>query len=216
MDGTGSVKRTVRANALRHPASSVGAAESKDHSGERIQLSGGGGTSYCTSSLLGQYKELRAMVIFSLPHFLKWAIRNGYWHCHFGEGAEGFNWQSRKISQRYSKCKMVPFNCCSLTLKAKRSCKVPLAVDVVNFPDMGKKAQPVFLSRAERTRKCPLTAIRGSRGQLFIIIIKCKPPARCGFHLQPSKCGWSNKGRESKTRSVRVLFYYFTALQLIY
>lgn len=89
MDGTGSVKRTVRANALRHPASSVGAAESKGHSEEQIQLSGGGGTFYCMSSLLDQYKELRAMVIFSLPHFLKWAVINGYWHCHFGEGAEG-------------------------------------------------------------------------------------------------------------------------------
>lgn len=148
MDGTGSVKRTVRANALRHPASSVGAAESKPKVKSEDWLSGGGGTSYCTSSLLDQYEELRAVVIFSLPHFLKWAIRSGYWHCHFGEGAEGFNWQSRNISQGYSKCKMVPFNCWSLTLKVKRSCKIPLAVDVVNFPDMGKKKHNLYFFHA--------------------------------------------------------------------
>lgn len=70
------------------------------------------------------------------------------------------NWQSRKISQGYSECKIVPFNCSSLTLKVKHSCKIPLTVDVVNFPLMEEKAQPAFLlpsSLAELTRTRQLT-----------------------------------------------------------
>lgn len=90
--------------------------------------SGGAGTSHSHCSINTRYQERQ------LCCSLKQAVRSGYWR-HLGNGANEGAGKVETISQGYSKSKIVPFNCCSLTLKVKHSCKIPPTADLVHFPD---------------------------------------------------------------------------------
>lgn len=58
--------------------------------------------------------------------------------------------KSKKISQCYSKCEIVRFYCCSLTLKVKRSCKIPLTADLVPFPDAEKSTMCISFAELDK------------------------------------------------------------------